>query len=243
MKAKSGSSQHGFTLVELMVGLLICLFSMLAMLSVYKTMVSTTAESKLGANIDGQIAVGLLAADRYMLSAGNKANDSAGQTSSYGNDVLLVQTATLSGTTLSGSAYTSAPGTTAVSGNALLWVINTSGSYQLQGIYIPASGGVQLLTATVATPSVAPVLSSIWSTSSWGTTSLIAAPLIKITTAGNAGAGTISIAHTAASNYCIPFGGSAASAGGVYVATLSATGYAGNQQVVNSSTCLVNIGV
>ena len=236
--------QLGFTLIELMIGMTISLISVLAMLSLYKTSANITAASKLGANIDGQIAAGLLAADRFMQGAGYKGGDSTASSASYNSDLVLITGAALTGSTLSGTAYTATPTTIPTAGNALVWLYNASGTYQLQGLYAApssAGGGLYMLTATVAGSPPSLSTSTTWSGATWTSQVLIAAPAVTIPNATSAGQASISIYSSGSTSQCHPFSGAPAIAGGRYWASLSVTGYAGNSQTLNAVTCLVNI--
>ena len=57
-------------MLELLVGMLIAMFSVMAMLSLFRTTSRVTAESRVGAQQDGQLAAALLAADTAAASAG-----------------------------------------------------------------------------------------------------------------------------------------------------------------------------
>lgn len=237
--------QRGFTMIELMVGLVISMVSVLAMLALYKTAATVTAASKLGANVDGQIAAGLVSADRFMQSAGYKYGDNTATAASYKTDVVLITGATLTGATLAGTASTATPTTTATSGNALVWLYNASGTYQLQGLYAPTTGGLYMLTASVAGTPPTLTSSTTWSGATWTSQALITPPSATIPNATNAGQTSISISSIALGNQCQPFSASfipsTTTVGGQYYITLSVTGYAGNSQALNSVTCLANI--
>lgn len=240
MNLHSHRRQQGLSLVELMVGMVISLITALAMLSVYKTVAKVTAESKLGGNIDGQIAVGLLTADKTLQSAGYKGGDTAATTSVYSSDLLLIQNATLAGSTLTGTAYGTPPTTTAVIGNALIWQVNSSGTYELQGIYAPTTGGLIMIKSSTAVTTSPSAISSSWSGAAWTSQPLVTAPSTTIPSAMNAGLSTISISYTGATTKCQPFGSTSNTTGGSYVVTINTTGYSGNQQAIQSTTCLIN---
>jgi len=240
MMRRNPSGQRGFTMIELMVGLVISLFSVLAMLALYKTAANVTAASKLGANVDGQIAAGLLSADRFMQAAGYKGGDTTATSAAYNTDVVLISGASLTGSTLSGTAYTSTPTTTPTSGNALVWLYNASGTYQLQALYAPSTGGLYLLTASVAGAPPTLTTSTTWSGASWTSQALIRPPAVSIPNATSAGVARISIYSTGASQ-CLPFSGATATTGGQYFVSLSVIGYAGNSQALNAVTCLANV--
>lgn len=62
--------QTGQTLISMMVGLVISLITMAAMLVLYKTMITVSADASRSALRDGQVSAGLLAAQMELQSAG-----------------------------------------------------------------------------------------------------------------------------------------------------------------------------
>lgn len=214
MKTPSYHQQRGLSIIELMVGMVLALITVMAMLSVYKSTAKTTAESKLGANIDGQIAVGLLTADRFLQGAGY-GNASAWTISSTG-----VVSTLASGTNLQGVIWN-------YGDNTHCQALTASGANLLFYYGSSASGGYSC--------SSPPALPSSGSASQ---AVLISAPSPTIPSAPTAASTTIAVSQ----QNCTPFGITASGAmyaSGSYTVTLNTTGYAGNQ-VVHSTTCLVN---
>lgn len=230
----------GFTLVELMVGLVISMLIILGMLALYKTAIRFAIPAQLGANAEGQMSAGIIAADKLVQRSGNKRGSPTSTSSFYLNDLLLVSSASMSGTTLSGSALTTVPTTTGSTGNAILWVENTNGTFTLNGLFAPASGGLKYITGSGGAS--APLLSALWSSTSWSSQDIFKAPSPAIPDSPNAGVTTFTITSTGASK-CQPFSGTNASfvvSGGKYTLTTNVVGYAGNQKTISSTTCLIN---
>lgn len=224
------SSQKGLSLIELLIGMMLSLLAVIAMLALARTATHTASESKFGVQTEGQMATGLLSADKLLKSAGYFAVAS-GPTPSYPADLVLVENALVAASGNSGTAMSSVPASGSVispaagSGQAILWRNRDSmGNYAYQGLYAPASGGVWRITG------------NSMSIGGWVMReALLQSPDIGSSQLRNAGVATFSLRHE--STPCRPYG--IAVAGGRYSVILSTQTYSG-QQILNSETCLVN---
>ncbi|WP_313517379.1 PilW family protein [Pseudomonas sp.] len=102
--------QRGMTLISMMVGLVISMFSIVAMLSLYRSLVHSAVVATRDANLDGQIAAGLLSAQLEIQSAGFGIE-------SAGNADLTLATTNLDSST-----------------HALLWRLVDTSSYRCRGL-------------------------------------------------------------------------------------------------------------
>ncbi|WP_287029459.1 PilW family protein [Pseudomonas sp. UBA6310] len=102
--------QRGMTLISMMVGLVISMFSIVAMLSLYRSLVQSAVVATRDANLDGQIAAGLLSAQLEIQSAGFGIE-------AAGNADLTLATTNLDSTT-----------------RALLWRLVDTGTYRCRGL-------------------------------------------------------------------------------------------------------------
>ncbi|WP_204377431.1 PilW family protein [Aquitalea magnusonii] len=207
----------GFTLIELMVGMVVGLIVVMTMLSLYKTASKSTAEAGYGAIMDGQIAGGIIMADRLLQSAGY---GYASGSNAYGSTLQVY----LASSTVS----------TGTAGNALVW---KSGATTCQALvangnnlifYGPASSGYTC-SSGLALPA-----------SSNASQGIITSVPVTLPNAPAAGSATIVISNA----ICTPFGtgtavSSAVIASGGYVATLTIQGYAASASIQNQ-TCLTN---
>jgi prepilin-type N-terminal cleavage/methylation domain-containing protein len=207
----------GFTLIELMVGMVVGLIVVMTMLSLYKTASKSTAEAGYGAVMDGQIAGGIIMADRLLQSAGY---GYASGNNAYGSTVQVY---------LASSAVS-----TGTAGNAIVWKSASSTCQALLAsgnsltFYGPASSGYSC-SSGLALPA--------GNNASQG---IITGVPVSLPNAPAAGSTTIVVSKTT----CTPFGtGTAASssviASGGYVATLTIQGYAASASIQNQ-TCLTN---
>lgn len=71
-------AQRGMSLISMMIGLAISMLSILAMLSLYRNIVQNAVVATRSANLDGQIAAGLLSAQLELQSAGFGIEDANG---------------------------------------------------------------------------------------------------------------------------------------------------------------------
>lgn len=61
---------RGFTLVELMIGMIVSMIIVLGMVGIYRSVAHNAAEVSLGTKIDNQVFTGMLAVDRILQGAG-----------------------------------------------------------------------------------------------------------------------------------------------------------------------------
>lgn len=218
-------------MLELLVGMLIAMFSVMAMLSLFRTTSRVTAESRVGAQQDGQLAAALLAAEQLLSQAGyvNAAASGVLPQPRYPDDLRLLQRATPGGSAEPLLALPASGALIAASGagQALLWRSrDASGVYHYDGVYAPASGGLWRLQGN----------SMDWA--GWS----VAAPLLQPPTPTPAAApdtGVVRLSLLPVAGGCQPYGLVSQASGGRYVLRLAVAGHAG-QQTVNSSICLMN---
>lgn len=208
--------QNGFTLIELMVGMVVGLLVVLTMLTLYRTAAKSSSEAGYGAIMDGQIGGGIIMVDRLLQNAGY---GYASGTALYGSAIQVYQA--------------SSTVSTGVAGNAIVWKSSSSTCQALVAsgnnltFYGPASSGYSCSTPTLPASSAA-------------SQSIITAPSVRLPTAPNVGSATITVSTAS----CSPFGTGAAASGaliasGGYIATLVVQGYAASASVQNQ-TCLTN---
>ncbi|MEB0150626.1 prepilin-type N-terminal cleavage/methylation domain-containing protein [Pseudomonas sp. CCC2.2] len=173
--------QDGFTLISLMVGMVISLVSILAMLSLYKNLVHSSVVSTQSARQDGQVASGLLMAQRALMNAGFWMGSSTTRASTdVDNNFVLLSGATLSNGRLSGTQITQATlpllttfATAGVSANAIVWSYQTSTSTATatcSGLVVSNGALISLKGAAGCTQA-----SSQWTATTWTSTVLIEA--------------------------------------------------------------------
>lgn len=182
-------NQRGATLISTMIGLLLGLFAVLSVMTLYKTQVDQTKQTRTNASIDGQVASALLVVQLEVQQAGfgvevvtppvtvppTPTPDSclgtatAGPSGTANHDVVILSSATL-GTTLSPntlagteqSILTQPPAGTAVvvaTGNAVVWR-SVDAVSQCSGL-IAVGGGLKLL------PRVPCTDATTWASLSW----------------------------------------------------------------------------
>lgn len=125
--------QRGLSLISLMIGLLVSLMAVMGMMALYRTVVHTTAESGVYAQLAGDRSAALLAAHSYVQAAGFGIDDAA-----VGTD-LGVCTPNNPEAGLSGSGC--AP---QGRGRLLLWRL-ADGAMRCAGLHITAAGGLEYL--------------------------------------------------------------------------------------------------
>ncbi|MTD33620.1 prepilin-type N-terminal cleavage/methylation domain-containing protein [Paludibacterium denitrificans] len=101
--------QDGFTLIELMVGMVVGLLVVLTMLTLYRTAAKSSSEAGYGAIMDGQIGGGIIMVDRLLQNAGY---GYASGTALYGSAIQVYQA--------------SSTVSTGVAGNAIVWKSSSS---------------------------------------------------------------------------------------------------------------------
>ncbi|KZE34584.1 PilW family protein [Crenobacter luteus] len=198
---------HGFSLVELMVGLTLSLVVVLGLFALYRNATRTTfgpGGAAPSAELDAQLNNGLLAAQLSLQGAGFGI-----ASASSANHLLLLRDASMA---VSNSQMTAASGSTvaigavAAAGNALLWQSNplqasASSAYVCQGLYVdPQTHAVYRLEQ----PSCSN-LAAQWSGGQWTANTLIAPDLLDASQALS-----ITVGNAAS---CWPFGASANASG------------------------------
>jgi Tfp pilus assembly protein PilW len=127
--------QQGFSLINLMVGLIISVVVTLGLLSVYRNSIQVTYQATTRTVDDSQLSALLIRTGATIQDAGYGIT-----TPVYGTHFVAISGATLSGTALSGTA--AALGNQA---NAVVWAMLTGATTQCAGFYAPASGGLMYL--------------------------------------------------------------------------------------------------
>lgn len=225
--------QSGFSLVELMVSLVISLVAILSILSLFQGLSRNSTETKFGARLDGQVQLGLLTAHKLLEGAGFDAN--SWSTPNYGNDLLLVQDASVNSEdgTVSGTPVTTLSSATTITntaGTASSWALVWRANGTLMGLYSPTGGGLHTLTSTDANLG--------WTNGNTWTLGNTVIPAPPANAANLQASGRVSITVTPTA--CQPAGLQLGTlAGGNVVVTLTATGYAAGA-AQSSTTCLIN---
>lgn len=150
--------QHGFNLISLMVGTTLSLIGIMAMLSLYKNLISNAAIATQDARQDGQVASARLTLQRELHSAGY------GMNAVVNTDLVLLKSAALTSGSLSGTQI-NLP--SSEKGNALLWRYQSGNSVACQGV-LSSGGALSALSATNCNGALASL--------SWTSTPLISAP-------------------------------------------------------------------
>lgn len=216
-----------------MIGLLVGLFSILAIMMLYKVILSQSATMKKAANQDGNVSSAFLTAQMEIQKAGfgleaatNSCNGPSvvGPSGTMNTDLILLSTAQLNAGTLTGTTRSmNAAGGANVSGNAILWNTTTSGANTCTGI-VAQNGGLVLIKSAACT-----------AVANWGSAVWTSDELIPSGQLAGAQAAQMTAVQTTA---CQPYGKGAASTG-VNV-TLSA-GLSTNSATASQSICLPNI--
>ena len=139
--------QRGVSLISLMVGLLVSLLAVLGMMALYRTVMHTTAESGVYAQLSGDRSAALLVAHTYLQEAGFGVEDAA-----LGDDLALCN-ASMNGGRLGGGGCTGSG-----SGELLLWRVAPdleTGATHCAGLYITAAGALEHLTPQACTAGLA----------------------------------------------------------------------------------------
>ncbi len=167
----SCQTQRGATLISTMIGLLLGLLAVLSVMTLYKTQVNQTLQTRINTSIDAQVASALLVTQLEMQQAGfgvESASNSclgltaAGPSGTANTDLVLLSAATLTGTTLAGTVQSiGAVGQAAVTGNAMVWRSVDAGSASRCSGLIAMQGGLKLL------PRVTCTNASAWAGATW----------------------------------------------------------------------------
>jgi hypothetical protein len=145
--------QQGISLISTMIGMTIAALSVTGMIAAYKSTLVTVVPVARDAETDGQRLGSLLRANMRLQGAGFGISSPT-----FAADMVVLSGAALSGTNLSGASETGSP----AAGNAVVWGLDTGGGYTCEGLYAPATGGLQHLLPT--TCSAASQFSSLnWS--------------------------------------------------------------------------------
>lgn len=145
-----------------MVGMTLSLISVLAMLSLYKNMVSISVQSIQDSRQDGQIAAALLTAQQELRNAGFWIDTPS-------TAFKLLYGASLTNGTLSSTGERAWPYTTEASGNALVWIYKTGSTATETCAGLLVQGGKLM---RLQGPGSCTSLSQ-WNSTTWTATTLI----------------------------------------------------------------------
>ncbi|NNH77872.1 prepilin-type N-terminal cleavage/methylation domain-containing protein [Acinetobacter sp. ANC 5380] len=84
-------SQRGMTLIEILIALALSIIIILAMLRAFVTTGKVTAEASLGAKVDSNIMLGLIATDRILQGVGYSINNHVPKAYAFSNDVSNIE--------------------------------------------------------------------------------------------------------------------------------------------------------
>lgn len=213
-------TQRGATLISTMIGLLLGLFAVLSVMTLYKTQVSQTVQTRTNTSLDGQVASALMVTQLEMQLAGfgvEAASNSclgsaaAGPSGTVNTDVVLLSGATLTGATLAGSAQTiGAAGAVAVTGNAVIWRSVDASAVSVCAGLIAVGGGLKLL------PTISCTDATAWASRTW--TATLVQEVVSAGTLSTTGKAMTFSARMVAS--CAPFGRNTAGPGLELTATV-----------------------
>lgn len=227
---------RGMSLISLMVGLFIGLFSLLSMVNLYKVQAKQTVQTKSTNRIDGQISLGLVVAQMEMQKAGfgvEADTDSCegastpGRAGTVNRDFVMLSGAAISEAgVLTGTGVTINPAAgTLAAGNALVWRWNDGTNNQCSGI-VSQGGGLKLLQEVVCSDAT-----------QWGTLTWAAAKIKDVVSAGTLNADK-KFGFSAQMASCAPYGRSAPAE--VLLVTTT-VGQSMNAVTVTNDVCIPNI--
>ena len=227
---KATPMQRGFSLIELMVGLLVSLIGILSMVAIYQQAGQNGTEMKVGAYLDGQIHVGLLAADRLLQNAGFHSADPALATASYDKHLTFYKNASIDLTgAWQGELVPEADITSAgAAGNAIIWLESSADGQRYLGLFSDTeNGGLWQLSGN-----------SLASLAGWqvGTSLIAPSPVADDYELFD---GVAEAVMTLVRADCSPFGMADTGMTGLYKLQLSVQPYAGGNAQL-SETCLGN---
>lgn len=219
---KSLKNKKGFTLISLLVGMAISLIIIVALMSLYRTVVQASNSSITRANVNGSLNNSILVAQNMLQQAGYGISYSS--TTTITSNLILLKSATFNGSTLSGQAVTlpTSQGSSSVSGNAVIWgwVEPSTSTYYCQGLLFYNNALYQLNATSCSS-------ASNWSSTAWTYNILV--------TTGLATTSNFVAAYNTCSNY-----------GSNYVAstpiiTINPVYSDGEVNNTSSSVCLSNL--
>lgn len=216
---------NGFMLIELLIGMLLSMFVLLGLMSLYSGSVRSTAQSNIGVKLDGDIKLSLIQIDRHVQNAGFGL-DTAG---AYGSIIQVFN----AGSPVSVNA----------AGNAVAWKVSGTTCRALEssatGLVLHGAGTPYPCTSGVTLPTGTP-----------STETIVATPAVVIENTPNLGLFSFEVQPA---TDCFPFGVSATIVGeapsssgkGAYFLVTRANAYAGStsaaDNVVQGRTCLYNL--
>jgi Tfp pilus assembly protein PilW len=127
--------QGGFSLINLMVGMVISLIVTVGLLSAFRNTIKVTTQATERTVNDNNLASLLLRTGAAMQDAGYGI-----ATPKFGTHIVPISGASLSGSTLSGAAAAAG-----VAANGLVWAMLTGATTQCAGFYAPTAGGLTYL--------------------------------------------------------------------------------------------------
>jgi Tfp pilus assembly protein PilW len=200
-------NQRGISLISLLVGLVVSLTATVGLLSIYRNSLQVTTSAQQSSVNDSQLASLLLRTGAAIQDAGYGIT-----TPAFGTQIIPISGATLNGTSLSGTAASTA---TAV--NGIVWATLTGASTQCAGFVAPAAGGLIYLQPAACNDA------TTWSSIAWQST-VVASQSNSV------------ITFTVAQQSCQPYGIPATT--GKYTVNLNTTDSIG--AAISSLQCLIN---
>lgn len=218
---KLSGKNKGFSLPSLMVGMLVSLVVILSAMTLYRHSVMSSASSTLASTRSGSAESALLSSLGKMQQAGFGITyvNSATITS----NLVVLNNASITGTTLSGTAKTVPTGTgTAVSGNAIIfgWQNPTTSAYSCMG-YVFQNNQYIALTASSCSSA------ANWSSVSWTQMQMVGA--------GMSNTSNFTVSYTA----CSPFGFTTTTS--APVVTLNMIYNDTYTKSINGTVCMLNL--
>lgn len=109
------STQHGVTLISLLIGLVISMIAVLGVTTLFRTVLKNNTEASVSAQITAERASAFLITDMHLHDAGYGVDGSAD------SNLLLLSSALLEGSSLSGTPHLPSSWGNEKNGNALIW--------------------------------------------------------------------------------------------------------------------------
>lgn len=170
MRTPSFARQRGVSLISLMIGLVISMIVVVGALALFQNTAKRTATARQDVLSDAQRTSSFLSAGLSLQDAGFGIT-----TPTAGTHLVWLRNATISGTTLSGTAISAGTALTAGVPYALIWAENITGTVRCSGILAPLTGGLRKLGPVNCTNAAA------WSSLAWTNSLLSDTPATPVT--------------------------------------------------------------
>lgn len=206
LQMKRHHIQNGFSLISLMMGIIVSMVAIIGLLFSYKNLLANASSVITKASTSSQSSTNAILVARNLQQAGWGVGAAATPPGGAANtDVVLLSSAILSGTTLTGTPVTLS--TASASGNALIWDTKINGTLSCSALVLN-NGGLTLIGP------IACINAAAWSSLIWPLSSQT--PLNIPNTFNNAN-------FTAQRTTCWPYGAGLGSQSGLFV-TLNGIG-------------------